>query len=613
MGSDRDVDPLAGWKDKEDSQVPYDPVEETSLPTQPPETDEWLNGDDLKTERIPNTDGTGLKIGFIETDETKTAMKMIPIFRWDGPDTGADRCDVIGHDFSNLTMSAVILRDCPRESESLDKNGALIPGTLVKVKATGVLENSKGEKALRVREEKTQAEFIIDSENLTFSGRWCFVDEFQGKNFSMIVEERANGRVELSCLPLAEKHLHGLLKSLKGPINSKLIEKRGKDLYFLLGDAGSPFPDGIVHGAFMKISPEDRTTYNIGKLYPLVINARAFDAWIPVPSQPDGLLDFIEKEKFRLSIFWNKQRLRLHCKEPMTQETKEQLLSLSEDPDYLWRIKRLYRYSNSITVQPVKPESTGQRSLETGKSRKEAYFHKEIPVYKAGEKIKGTISRINNDKVSVVLETGGTGTLPLVQLSWKKLIDPREVVYADQEIFPRVMSQEGNKIKLTLLDPDDSPAKKYRVGSIRQAVIYLVENKFALAELEKGIMGFIPAYAVREEPVENLHDHLETGQKVDVKIMKVKVDLCDSDSPLKIILSMRKDVFGRARIPVPKIRALIGKGGSSIKELREKTRCSIQCYDNGNVEIKGPDEGAINLVVRLIKERIPEMEIISIY
>ncbi len=71
--------------------------------------------------------------------------------------------------------------------------------------------------------------------------------------------------------------------------------------------------------------------------------------------------------------------------------------------------------------------------------------------------------------------------------------------------------------------------------------------------------------------------------------------------------------FGKMKIATDKIRNVIGKGGSTIKGITEKTGVSIDIDDNGNISLFSPSGVAMEEAKKEIKNAIAELEVGETY
>jgi polyribonucleotide nucleotidyltransferase len=67
------------------------------------------------------------------------------------------------------------------------------------------------------------------------------------------------------------------------------------------------------------------------------------------------------------------------------------------------------------------------------------------------------------------------------------------------------------------------------------------------------------------------------------------------------------------RVPVDKIRDIIGPGGKMIRSIVERTGCKIDVEDDGNVSIASMDEGAAKKAIAIIEELTATAELNKTY
>jgi polyribonucleotide nucleotidyltransferase len=255
------------------------------------------------------------------------------------------------------------------------------------------------------------------------------------------------------------------------------------------------------------------------------------------------------------------------------------LLAVSESFDYRSRIHRLYRRSNQIRV--CNREGRGPLETDDHGFSKEEETESLAPDYKPGERVRGRVSAVYEKKVRVDLEKGGAGFIDLSHLSWKKILDPREVVYPGQAIEPQVIQMHKDargrlQIDLSLLNPDDFPSCKYSSGKILDVDVVHVQQDFALCELEPGIAGILGPSNVRHHPIEDMRELFETGERIKARIVYMRLNPIDPKSPAKMDLSVKNSFKASVPIPEDMVGVVIGKGGQTIQKLKVESDCGIR-------------------------------------
>jgi HrpA-like RNA helicase/predicted RNA-binding protein with RPS1 domain/predicted RNA-binding protein YlqC (UPF0109 family) len=579
----KDTFPLAGWEDKKDSGIPYDRNENYGLV------------EDIEIQDIDSNTGS---MEEESGEEIKAAGKILPEFKWINETVRGEACEVTGHKFPESRATVVMLRACSAEKET--EHSRLRQGQTIMVTGLEIIEHPNGEKGLLVKEIETSAKFLVDSRDLSFSGKWSIVDWFLDKEFEMTVDYR-QGCTRLTRLSLIEEPLHNYLKSVSGKIPCKLIEMNGFNLNFLLQ---KPERDGIIECAYMRKALNDKTSYKIGNTYDLYLYSRYGEAYVYLSVQPAGLLELIEKEKKKSMVFWNECNLRIHTKSPMTTKTRRILQGISDNSDFHNIIDKLYMQSNNIKLVyrfRKMPHEIGK------KARREQMLGDPVPVYNRDDKVMGRVSAIFDTNVLVALENGGTGNIPLKYLSWRDIIDPRETVDGDQIVEARVVSQDkrgGGKIHttLSLLKQRDWPFGTYFEDSVHEVEIVKIDDNFALADLEPGLTGFIHISNIKYGHVSTIAAHLKKGERVSARIKKNNINSI-AKNPVNIEFSLKDTIQKELPVPENKYKFLIGRGGNTIRELNERSGCNIYLKEKkGIAEIKGSSQESVDEAVRLIKE-----------
>lgn len=143
--------------------------------------------------------------------------------------------------------------------------------------------------------------------------------------------------------------------------------------------------------------------------------------------------------------------------------------------------------------------------------------------------VKGTVMRFTD--YGAFVDIGGLdGLLHISEISWGKLKHPQEVLSIGQEINVKVlaMNEEKGKISLGLKQNQPEPwtiiNDKYEVGQIVEGKVVQLKEYGAFVELEPGLDGLVHISEVAYKRVGNINDELETGQKVNAKILDIDAD-----------------------------------------------------------------------------------------
>ena len=156
--------------------------------------------------------------------------------------------------------------------------------------------------------------------------------------------------------------------------------------------------------------------------------------------------------------------------------------------------------------------------------------------YKVGEIYEGLCTKIMDYGVFVRLEEGIEGLIHNSELSYvNKNIHPSKVLSVSQSIKIKIVSidVQSKRISLSYKATQENPWKKIedKIGTIVQAKIKSITDKYILAELDTGLSGMLHYKELNfSEDVEDLKKY-KKGQIIKVRVLEAKED--------KIKLSVR--------------------------------------------------------------------------
>jgi small subunit ribosomal protein S1 len=147
--------------------------------------------------------------------------------------------------------------------------------------------------------------------------------------------------------------------------------------------------------------------------------------------------------------------------------------------------------------------------------------------YTAGERIRGTVTRVTDFGAFVELEPGIEGMIHLSEMSWAKKVrkpgdmlkqgDTVEVMILGVNLAERRMSLG---LKQTLGDPWADASERFAAGSQVEGPITSFTKFGAFVQLAEGVEGMIHVSEIAaEKRVERPQDVLRTGQIVKAKVL----------------------------------------------------------------------------------------------
>jgi len=148
---------------------------------------------------------------------------------------------------------------------------------------------------------------------------------------------------------------------------------------------------------------------------------------------------------------------------------------------------------------------------------------------KAGDVIEGEVKSIT--EYGVFVDLGGVdGLVRRMDLSWKRIKHPSEVVSIGDKIEVRIkeIDPETGKVSLIYRKDDENPWKvftdNYSEGQDVTVKIVSITSFGAFAQIIDGVDGLIHISQIANQRVDNVADVLKVGQEVNVKITEIDYD-----------------------------------------------------------------------------------------
>ena len=151
--------------------------------------------------------------------------------------------------------------------------------------------------------------------------------------------------------------------------------------------------------------------------------------------------------------------------------------------------------------------------------------------YPPNTRIQGRVRNLTNYGAFVEIEEGIDGLLHVSDLSWtKKISHPSEVLKKGQEIECVVLKVEEDKqrIALGLKQLHEDPwlhavPENYIPGQIVEGTVTKITNFGVFIELETDLEGLLHVSELADHKVEDPHEVVKIGEKIQVKILRVDV------------------------------------------------------------------------------------------
>ena len=164
---------------------------------------------------------------------------------------------------------------------------------------------------------------------------------------------------------------------------------------------------------------------------------------------------------------------------------------------------------------------------------------------------RGKVRNLTNYGAFVEIEEGIDGLLHVTDMSWtKKISHPSELVKKGDPMECVVLSVDTDKKRIALGlkqlagDPwDDSIPSRYIPGTHFRGAATKLTNFGVFVELEPGLEGLLHVSQLREgsdQEIANPEDVLKTGQRLDVRVLRVDAKERKIGLALSVPLSEQK-------------------------------------------------------------------------
>jgi small subunit ribosomal protein S1 len=149
--------------------------------------------------------------------------------------------------------------------------------------------------------------------------------------------------------------------------------------------------------------------------------------------------------------------------------------------------------------------------------------------YKAGERVKGLVTRVADFGAFVELEKGVEGLIHLSEMSWsKKVRKASDVVNPGDQVEVVILGvNQGERrislgLKQALGDPWADAQQKYAVGAVVEAPVVSLTKFGAFVQLAEGVEGMIHVGDISaEKRINHPQDELKVGQVVKAQVLEL--------------------------------------------------------------------------------------------
>ncbi len=161
--------------------------------------------------------------------------------------------------------------------------------------------------------------------------------------------------------------------------------------------------------------------------------------------------------------------------------------------------------------------------------------------YPVGTTIEGRIKNVTDFGVFIGIEDGIDGLVHISDLSWSKRVKHPSDLYSKGDVVKAVVlniDKENRRfslgIKQAQIDPWESVAERYPVGSVVEGEVTNITDFGVFVEIEPGVEGLIHISEIAKEKIDSPAEKFEVGEKVSSKVVHL------SPTDRRIGLSIRR-------------------------------------------------------------------------
>lgn len=159
-------------------------------------------------------------------------------------------------------------------------------------------------------------------------------------------------------------------------------------------------------------------------------------------------------------------------------------------------------------------------------------WHSVADKYKAGERVRGTVTRVVDFGAFVELEPGVEGLIHLSEMSWaKKVRQPSDVVKPGETVEAVVLTVSPGErrislgLKQALGDPWAEVTQRFGVGAVIEGPVTSLTNFGAFVQLSEGVEGMIHVSEISaEKRIKHPQEVLKVGQVVKAQVLAIDKD-----------------------------------------------------------------------------------------
>ncbi|MFT3788722.1 MAG: S1 RNA-binding domain-containing protein [Tepidisphaeraceae bacterium] len=189
--------------------------------------------------------------------------------------------------------------------------------------------------------------------------------------------------------------------------------------------------------------------------------------------------------------------------------------------------KDIVNVGDKVEVKILKfDRTTGKVALSLKQSMNDPWKDVDSK-YPVGTKVTARVVKLENFGAFIEVEDGVQGLLPLSEMSWQRIRNPKDVVQIGQTIPLVVIAVDPAARRMTFSlkqatpDPWSEANGKYPKHSIHEGTVLRLAEFGAFIELEKNVEGLAHVSELADRRVGKPADVVKVGDKVKVRVLDV--------------------------------------------------------------------------------------------
>jgi len=235
--------------------------------------------------------------------------------------------------------------------------------------------------------------------------------------------------------------------------------------------------------------------------------------------------------------------------------------------------------------------------------------------YKAGERVRGTVTRLADFGAFVELEPGIEGLIHISEMAWTKRVKhPSEVVKAGETVEVVILGVNSADrrislgLKQALGDPWADVPQKFAAGTVVEGPVTNLTKFGAFVQLAEGIEGMVHISEIsREKHIEHPQEVLKLGEVVQAQVLEVDSQRRQLRLSIKQLVpsSMDEYIAEHKEGDLVTGRMMHVSGGSARVELGEgvQAMCRMDALDSAADETNPETKVDISSMTSMLNAR----------